>query len=612
MPLRFPLASLLILWLTLGTPGVCLAADGSVPHPYGLWSLAPPLVAVVLAIATRRIYLSLLAGVFAGAVITSLRAGFPAGLFKAIADFAEIHIWTTFTGGDRLRLFAFIIFMGATIGVIYAGGGMRGLVALMEPLARSRRSGQITAWLAGMVIFFDDYANTLLVGNTFRSTFDRLKLSREKLSYIVDSTSAPVAGLALISTWIAVELDYLSNGIGQLNAAMQQELSALDLFIACLPYRFYVIQALLFVPLVAIMGREFGPMLGAERRPLLADDNPEEGPPVDDDTRELEMRGPSHWGNAVVPLLVLLGVVVALIFSTGDHNARAKYQEDLAKAAGNADEIEAVEAKFASDMSGWNYPRTVVGAASSSLALQYGGLAGLVTAIVISRLGGLLTMPQVTRAGLVGARMMIPALMILGFASALSNLTTNESYTGEPSKAYEYQDHRLYTGEFLVQQLNALADDPTSSNILLGALPTIIFLTSCAIAFSTGTSYGTMGLVIPMVIPLVVAAMQAAGREITPNDPILLASVGSVLAGAIFGDHCSPISDTTILSSQSSGCNLMAHVNTQLPYALVCAGVAVLLGTVLVGLNVSVWILLPLQTAALIAIIRWVGKPVEE
>jgi Na+/H+ antiporter NhaC len=114
-----------------------------------------------------------------------------------------------------------------------------------------------------------------------------------------------------------------------------------------------------------------------------------------------------------------------------------------------------------------------------------------------------------------------------------------------------------------------------------------------------------------MVIPLVVAAMQAAGREITPNDPILLASVGSVLAGAIFGDHCSPISDTTILSSQASGCELMAHVNTQLPYALVTAGVAVLLGTVMVGLGVSVWILLPLQTAALIAILRWVGKPVE-
>lgn len=207
--------------------------------------------------------------------------------------------------------------------------------------------------------------------------------------------------------------------------------------------------------------------------------------------------------------------------------------------------------------------------------------------------------------------MMLPALMILGFASALSNLTTSESYLGEPSQGYEHQDHRLYTGEYLVQQLDALADDPASSALLVAALPTIVFLTSCAIAFSTGTSYGTMGLVIPMVIPLTIASMQAAGREITPDDPILLASLGAVLAGAIFGDHCSPISDTTILSSQASGCEVMAHVNTQLPYALACAGVAVLLGTVLVGVGISVWILLPLQTLALVAIIRWVGRRVE-
>src|SRR5690606_3690034 len=123
------------------------------------------------------------------------------------------HLWNTFIDPERMRLFAFIMAMGATIGVIYAGGGMRGLVSLMEPLARSRRSGQLVAWASGLLIFFDDYANTLLLGNTFRPTFDRLKMSREKLAYVVDSTSAPVAGIALISTWIAIELDYLANGI---------------------------------------------------------------------------------------------------------------------------------------------------------------------------------------------------------------------------------------------------------------------------------------------------------------------------------------------------------------------------------------------------------------
>jgi Na+/H+ antiporter NhaC len=610
VPTRLPFALLWLVWLTLGLPNICLAADGAEPHPYGIWSLAPPLVAVVLAIATRRIYLSLLAGVFAGALITSPGIGFPIDLAKAVSDFAEVHLWATFTGAGRLRLFAFILFMGATIGVIYAGGGMQGLVSLMEPLARSRRSGQITAWLAGLIIFFDDYANTLLVGNTFRSTFDRLKVSREKLSYIVDSTSAPVAGLAVISTWIAVELEYIDNGINQLSDTVGQNLSSLDLFIACLPYRFYVIQALVFVPLVAIMGREFGPMLGAERRRLAAKEDPT-APAIDADQQELEMRSPSHWANAVVPLAVLLGVVVGLLWYTGVTLEAAAYQQQLAETAGDQAAIQEIEDKREANSHGWAYARLVMKHADSSLALQYGGLAGLVVAFLMVRVGGLLSTQQCTQAALVGARMMLPALMILGFASALSNLTTSESYLGEPSQGYEHQDHRLYTGEYLVQQLDALADDPASSALLVAALPTIVFLTSCAIAFSTGTSYGTMGLVIPMVIPLTIASMQAAGREITPDDPILLASLGAVLAGAIFGDHCSPISDTTILSSQASGCEVMAHVNTQLPYALACAGVAVLLGTVLVGVGISVWILLPLQTLALVAIIRWVGRRVE-
>ena len=613
--MRHPATLLLILWFLLGLPSLCLAAEGQAPHPYGAWSLVPPLVAVVLAMVTRRIYLSLLAGVFAGALITSPGTMLPVDLVKAISDFAEVHLWVTFTGGARLRLFAFVLLMGATIGVIYAGGGMQGLVALMEPLARSRRSGQLTGWLAGMIIFFDDYANTLLVGNTFRSTFDRLKISREKLSYIVDSTSAPVAGLALISTWIAVELEYLQNGIDQLNEITQQNLSALDLFIACLPYRFYIIQALIFVPLVAIMGREFGPMLAAERRRLTEEEqlSPTVG---DSDQAELEMRPPSHWANAVVPLVVLLGTVIALIWTTGQQNDVSNYQQQLAEATSNPAttqaDLQAMEARHLSDMSGWSYPRTVVGAADSSLALQYGGLAGLATAMLMVRAGRLLSIDQCWHAALVGARMMLPALLILGFASALSALTTNKSAADETSVAYEFQDHRLYTGDYLVEQLNALADDPSTTKLLVAGLPTVVFFISCAVSFSTGTSFGTMGLMVPMAIPLTVATLHAAGREISPDDPILLASVGAVLAGSIFGDHCSPISDTTILSAQASGCDLMAHVNTQLPYALVTAGVAVMLGTILVGLGVSVWILLPLQTAALIAILRWVGRKVEE
>lgn len=581
--------------LVVALPTLCGATEQTGAHPYGAWSLAPPVVAVVLAIATRRIIVSLAVAVFAGALVTA-GGNFP----RAVADFAEIHLWDTLIEPDRLRLFAFVVAMGATIGVIYAGGGMRGLVSLLEPLARSRRSGQLVAWFAGLLIFFDDYANTLLLGHTFRPTFDRLKMSREKLAFVVDSTSAPVAGLALISTWIAVELDYLESGIQQLEAARQAGLSKLDLFIACLPYRFYVIQALVFVPLVALMGREFGPMLRAERRRLEVD-----SPLTEDLTEqptELEMRPISHWSNAVVPLTVLLGVVMWLIVLTGLDSLQAEARAAQAQSPAN---------EVAIPQLNWSNLRQVFGASESSLALQYGGLAGLVVAILLARVNRLLSMDQCLRAAGIGARMMIPALVILWFASGLSCMTTDESYTGEPSTAYEHQDHRLYTGQYLVDGLRHLADDPQSSAWLMAGLPTIVFLISGVVSFCTGTSFGTMGLMVPMVIPLAAATLDAAGVPLTPDNPILLAAVGSVLAGSIFGDHCSPLSDTTILSSQASGCDHVAHVNTQLPYALAVAAVTIALGTLAVGMGVSVWVLLPVQTLALIGLLWIFGKRVE-
>lgn len=552
-------------------------------HPYGLWSLVPPLVAVVLAIATRRIVPSLLAGILAGALVTT-----GGNVLQAVVDMAEVHLWSTLVLPGKLRLFVFTVSIGATVGLIYANGGMRGLVDLIEPLARSRRSGQITAWLAGMVVFFDDYANTLLLGNTFRATFDRLKLSREKLAYVVDSTSAPVAGLALISTWIAVEMDYLQQGINQLDAAVASDYSALDLFISCLPYRFYVIQALLFVPIVALMGREFGPMLAAERR-RLAQTELDQHDDQESQDPDLNVRDRSHWLNGVVPILVTLITVVALMIATG----------------------RATIGDAAQTLTGWVWFREVFGAANSSLALQYGGLAGVATAVLLSVAGRLLSTDQCMRAATRGARMMVPALVILWLASGLSRMTTSTSYDGQPSAGYEHQDHRLYTGDYLVEQLRELASDPTSSAWLVAGLPTIIFLLSSFVAFSTGTSYGTMGLMVPLVIPLVYAALAAAGTAMTPDNPILLASAGSVLAGAIFGDHCSPLSDTTILSSQASGCGHVAHVRTQLPYALAVAGASILLGTAAIGLGVNVWLLLPLQTASLVGTIWFFGSKPE-
>ena len=227
-------------------------------HPYGWLSLLPPLIAIVLAIITRRAVVSLLVGVFCGALITA--GGNP---LVAVWETCELHLWPTLIDPGKMRVFAFTLLMGAMVGVISKSGGMQGLVNLLAPLARGRRSGQLTTWLLGLVIFFDDYTNTILLGSTLRGVCDRLKISREKLAYLVDSTAAPVASLALLSTWIAVELDYIGDGLTGTQSVAG--LSPIELFIASIPYRFYAVMALLLVPMIGLAGRDFGPMLKAER-----------------------------------------------------------------------------------------------------------------------------------------------------------------------------------------------------------------------------------------------------------------------------------------------------------------------------------------------------------
>jgi Na+/H+ antiporter NhaC len=222
--------------------------------------LLPPLAAILLAITTRRVVFSLGSGVFLGALI--LAGGNP---LLAVTTMLEDHLWTSLIDPGHLRVFAFTALMGAMVGVIHRSGGMTGVVYLLAPWARGRRSGQLTTWLLGLVVFFDDYANTLLLGTTLRPLADRLKISREKLAYLVDSTAAPVAGLALVSTWVAGEIGFIRAGFADLGDGVA-EADAFRIFVATIPYRFYVLWALMLVPLVALLGRDIGPMWQAEQR----------------------------------------------------------------------------------------------------------------------------------------------------------------------------------------------------------------------------------------------------------------------------------------------------------------------------------------------------------
>ncbi len=546
-------------------------ADYSLPfaqtdaaHPFGWLSLVPPLVAVVMAIATKRVYVSLLTGIAVGALIMS--GGEPV---EATAQLLETHLFRTLIEESKLRLMTFTLLIGATIGIVSASGGMTSLVQLFSPLARGRRSGQLVIWASGLLVFFDDYANTLLLGSTFQSTCDRLRISREKLAYLVDSTAAPVAGLAIVSTWIAVEIGYIEDGLKA--AGADENVSAFNLFLACIPYRFYVIQALLLVLIIAITGRDFGPMKTAEQDAADGKKPTETAiPPV--------VLVSSHWLYAVLPIVVTLVVVVWLMIYTG-------WQKPTAE--------QPIGSLF--------WLRDTFGAASSNLSLQYGGLVGFGFAILLCRATGKLPGRQLWAGALEGTRAVLPAVLILWLAGALSRMTGNETLDGVTAA------HRLYTGNYLEQMLITLSESPAAAEWFKFLLPTVVFVLSSFVAFSTGTSFGTMGILLPMIVPLAHGTL-AADSVAFETEPLLLASVGSVMAGAIFGDHCSPISDTTILSSQASGCDHIAHVNTQMPYALLGAGVSILFGTLLVGSGINPWLLVVLQTLAMVAFVFVFGR----
>ncbi len=408
---------------------------------------------------------------------------------------------------------------------------------------------------SGLAIFFDDYANSLLLGGTMRSTSDRYGISREKLAYLVDSTAAPVAGLAVVGTWAAIEISYMGEGLRAGGIADSQ--AAFRLFVESIPYRFYPWLALAFVFVVALSGRDFGPMRQAELES--ASDSAGAADTLDADQDRRPKQNPFLWIAAVLPVLVCILVVAGVLVVTGIHSIpRWNPSDGPLRQAGE-----------------------VLGNGDSYVALIYGSLIGLLVAILLSlALGGCQALGAL-RSTIGGARQMMPALVILWFAWALSGMTDPE---------------KLDTGGYLSSVLSDRLD--------VRLLPTVVFLLAGAIAFSTGTSWGTMGILTPLSIALALR-MEGTGQ---PDTTIVLATCGSVLAGAIFGDHCSPISDTTVLSSQASGCSHVAHVRTQMPYALLVATVCVFIGTLPAAFGMSPWISLLVGTLFLTALMRLIGK----
>ena len=511
-------------------------ADGESAVMYGTWvSLIPPLVAISLALITREVVLSLFAGIWVGALFV---VGF--NPIDSTVESLDLLI-AALVNADHIAIIVFSLLLGGMVGVMSRGGGTQGIVDVLGKFATTRKKGQLFSWFSALFIFFDDYANTLIRGNALRPMTDRLNISREKLAYIVDSTAAPLAVSAVITTWIGFEITQIQNSLSSLaeqttDAALATQLqagadNAFIIFLHSLPYLFYPILALAFVLMTIVMRKEFGPMLTAERRAYSGGGVIREGsmPATDTslDSLQPEEDKPKRWYNAALPVISVILVALWSLYSTGSA-ALGPGEGGITSIIGNAD-------PFA--------------------ALLWASFTGCAVAIALVVFQRILTVNQALESWVGGMQSMLMAVVILILAWGLGGVT-----------------QEVGTGTYLASLLE--------DSLPLSILPGLVFFIAAVTAFSTGTSWGTMAILFPVVIPLAVAMGAGVGFAGGENYGILLGSVSSVMAGAVFGDHCSPISDTTVLSSMSSACDLIDHVRTQLPYALVVAVVALIVGEI--------------------------------
>lgn len=519
-----------ILLLSVAAPA--LAADAAAPA--GWFSLAPAAVAIGCAMWLRSVIPALFLGVWLGAWgIAGLDV---AGLWIGLLDAFRVHVLAAVADPDHAAVILFSIMIGGMVGMVAKNGGADGIGRALAGWATSRRRGQLATAALGFVVFVDDYANTLVVGTTMRPVTDRLAISRAKLAYLVDSTAAPVSAIAVVTTWIGYQVGLIDDA---LKAGAIQDVSAYGVFLDSIAYSFYPLLAIALVLWVSWTGRDFGPMAVAEQHARL------QRPPPVDPAVETPGAVPRRVANAIVPLAVLVGGVLASLYFSGSG-------ETL---------------------------REIIGSADPYRSLMVGSLLGVLSAALLPLAQRACSLSVMVDAWLDGAKSMVLAVTILVLAWSLSGVS-----------------EKLGTATFLVTLLGG--------QFPYWLLPASVFIIAGLTSFATGTSWGTMGILIPLVIPLVATLGGEAGMA----GPLLASTVAAVLAGAVFGDHCSPISDTTILSSMASGCDHVEHVRTQIPYAVLVAVVSLLFGYLPVGLGVPVWLALPVCMAATLAAAHWLSR----
>lgn len=532
---------------------------------FGIFTLIPPIVAILLAFITKNVVISLFIGVLSGGFILNL-TGFNVfgALTQAFLDFINRAL-NSLSDPWNAGIVMQVLVIGGVINLVAKMGGAKAIAEALAKKAKTAKSAQLITWFLGICVFFDDYANSLIVGPIMRPVADKMKISRERLAFIIDATAAPIAGLAIISTWIGLEVSLISEGFESIGV----EASGFGVFLQTIPYRFYNILILAFIVITIITLREFGPMRKAEiSARKLKDLTNEEIAVTSSHMDELEPKEGvklSIW-NAIVPIGALIISAIVAFYYSG-------YSSIMA-----GDDI-AIKAIVTNSPLSFKAILEVFAASDASIALLQSAIFSTVVAIVMAVWKKIFTISEAIEVWIDGMKGLIITGVILILAWSLGSVIKE-----------------LGAAEYLVEALNGA--------IPAFLLPSLIFILGAIISFSTGSAYGTMSILMPLAIPL--------AYKINPEMSFVIVSTSAVLTGAIFGDHCSPISDTTILSSMGAGCSHIDHVKTQMWYALFVAAITILFGYIPAGFGLPIYIVLPMSCVALFIGVMIFGKKVEE
>lgn len=560
----------LIVALVIGLFPMALFADAKAnAEAFGALTLIPPLVAIVLAFITKNVIFSLFIGIFSGTFLVNISGNnIFIAFYNAFMDVVGKMVGSmadSWNAGIILQ----VLTIGGMIAVITKMGGPRAIAEALAKKAKTQRSAQLYTWVMGFFIFFDDYANSLIVGPIMRPITDKLKVSREKLSFIIDATAAPIAGIALISTWVGYEISLIKDAYAMIG---QTDINAYAIFVETVPYRFYNILMLGFVFFSAYFLREFGPMHKAALRANTTGQvyHPDSKLMTSQENSTLEPK--AHIAHSIWNAIVPIGSLIFVAFLGFYFNGLGSLEGDALKA------VEANPYSFASI-------RDCFGAADASIVLFEAALFASIVAIGMGMKQKMFNLTEALETWVFGVKALVITAVILILAWSLSSVIKE-----------------LGTSTYLISILT----DATPQVLL----PSIIFILGSIVSFSTGTSYGTMGILMPLAIPIANAVGLHTGLEGLENQQYIILNISAVLTGAIFGDHCSPISDTSILSSMGASCDHMDHIKTQLYYALFVALIAVIFGYIPAAMGISIYIILPVAMAVVALTIRFYGKRV--